>query len=109
MASSPSQDSNGVLKLSILSEGSPIDEAIQVISVSINNSINKIPSARIILMDGDMPEQDFPVSNSDAFAPGSAITIKACGVSVFSTLQAVGFSRFHSQSGCAMRMCRSPP
>lgn len=77
MANSPTQDSNGVLKLSILSNGSPIDEAIQVISVSVNKAVNKIPSAKIVLMDGDMPEKDFPVSNSDAFVPGQEITIKA--------------------------------
>jgi len=77
MADSPTLNSSGVIKLSILSEGSQIDDAIQIISVSVTKAINKIASARIILNDGDMPERDFPVSNSDAFKPGSAIKINA--------------------------------
>ncbi len=77
MADSPTLNSSGVIKLSILSEGSQIDDAIQIISVSVTKAVNKIASARIVLIDGDMPERDFPVSNSDAFKPGSAIKINA--------------------------------
>lgn len=77
MADSPLNDSHGVIKLTILSNGSEIDEAIQVVSVSVTKTINKIPYARLVLLDGDMPQQDFPVSNSDAFKPGSEIEIKA--------------------------------
>lgn len=77
MAESPSLNSNGVLKLTITSGGTAIDEAIQVVSVSVNKTINKIPYARIVLLDGDMPEKDFPVSNGDTFKPGSEIEIKA--------------------------------
>jgi len=77
MSDSPTVNSSGVIKLTILSAGSEIDEAIQVISVTVTKAINKIASAKIVLMDGDMPEQDFPVSNSDAFKPGSEIKINA--------------------------------
>ena len=54
-----------------------IDDAIQIISVSVNYTVNKIPQARIIIADGDMPNQDFPVSNRDDFKPGSEIKIEA--------------------------------
>ncbi len=77
MSDSPTVGSSGVIKLTVLSAGSAIDEAIQVISVTVTKAINKISSAKIVLMDGDMPEQDFPVSNSDAFKPGSEIKINA--------------------------------
>ena len=77
MSESPTLNSSGVIKLTIFSEGSQIDEAIQVVSVSITNNINRIPVARIVLLDGDMPEKDFPVSNSDAFKPGKEIKINA--------------------------------
>ena len=77
MPNSPTAESNGVIKLTIMSAGKQIDEAIQVNSISVTKSINKIPSARIVLIDGDMPNRDFPVSNSDAFKPGCEIKINA--------------------------------
>ncbi len=77
MSDSPTVGSSGVIKLSIFSAGSAIDEAIQVNAVTVSKAINKISSAKIVLMDGDMPKQDFPVSNSDTFKPGSEIKINA--------------------------------
>lgn len=63
--------------MSLFSNGDAIDEDIQIISVNVNKAINKIPFAKIVLLDGDMSEQDFPVSNSDQFKPGSEIKISA--------------------------------
>ncbi|MEN8178876.1 MAG: type VI secretion system tip protein VgrG [Pseudomonadota bacterium] len=77
MTESPRLNTSGVLKLTIFSSGQQIDDEIQIVSVTVNKAINKIPQAKIVLMDGDMPNQDFPVSNSDAFAPGSEIRINA--------------------------------
>ncbi len=77
MPDSPTLNSSGVIKLTIFSEGTQIDEAIKVVSVSVTNSINRIPVARIVVLDGDMPERDFPVSNNDAFTPGKEIKINA--------------------------------
>lgn len=77
MPDSPMVNSSAVVKLSILANGSPIDDAIGILSVSVTKTINKIPYARIEMLDGDMPEQDFPVSNTDTFKPGGAIEIKA--------------------------------
>jgi len=77
VADSPNLDGGGVVKLSLFSNGTAIDETIQIISVNVNKAINKIPFAKIVLLDGDMPEQDFPVSNSDDFKPGSEIKISA--------------------------------
>lgn len=77
MPDSPTVDSSGVLKLSIFANGSQVDDSIQVVSVSINQTINKIPRATVVLLDGDMPDRDFPLSNSDDFKPGSEIKINA--------------------------------
>lgn len=77
MADSPAKNSDGPVRLTLQSEGKKIPDSIQVISVTINRSINKVPFAKIVLIDGDMPEQDFPVSNSDNFKPGKKITISA--------------------------------
>lgn len=77
MTMSPADDSNGPVKLSLFSNGAAIDDSIGFSSVSVTNTINKIPHAKIILLDGDMPDKDFPLSNSDDFKPGREIKINA--------------------------------
>jgi len=77
MPESPMVDSSATVKLGIFSDGKQIDDATEVVSVSVTNSINKIPYARIELVDGDMPNKDFPISNGNDFKPGSEIRIDA--------------------------------
>jgi Rhs element Vgr protein len=77
MAESPMIDSSHVVNLNIFANGSQIDDAIEILSVSVTNSINKIPYARIELADGDMPDKDFPISAGDDFKPGSEIRVEA--------------------------------
>ena len=76
MPDSPMVNSSEVVRLYILSNGSRISDAIQVVSVDVSSGINRIPQARIVLLDGDMPNKDFPLSNGDDFKPGSEIKIE---------------------------------
>ncbi|MFZ3018178.1 MAG: type VI secretion system tip protein VgrG [Gallionella sp.] len=76
MASSPAID-GGVVRLSLFSEGTALPGTVQVVSVSVRKTINKIPVAEIVVLDGDMPNKDFPVSNAAYFKPGGAIKINA--------------------------------
>ncbi len=77
MAISPQQDSDGVIRLTLFSGGKGVGDDLQVVSVQVNRGINRIPYAKIVLMDGDMPNQDFPLSNSKDFQPGAEIKINA--------------------------------
>ena len=77
MSESPMINSSAVVKLSIFSDGTQIDDAISVAAVSVTNAINKIPFARIEMIDGDMPNKDFPISSGDDFKPGKEIKINA--------------------------------
>ncbi|MCP4983822.1 MAG: type VI secretion system tip protein VgrG [Gammaproteobacteria bacterium] len=77
MPESPMVNSSAVVKLSIFSNGTQIDDAINVASVNVTSTINKIPQAKIVLIDGDMQNKDFPLSNSDDFKPGREIEINA--------------------------------
>ena len=77
MADSPLLDSSGVIALTIKSNGQTISDAIQIVSVEVNYCVNKIPSAKIVILDGDMPNTDFPVSNLDDFKPGAEIQVEA--------------------------------
>lgn len=77
MAASPLTDSTGVLNLIITADGSAIPDTAQVVSVEVNHSTNRIPWATITILDGDMPNAKFPVSDGSTFKPGAAIVIKA--------------------------------
>lgn len=77
MPESPANNTSAIVMLSITANGAPIDEAIDILSVSITKTLNKIPYAKIELDDGDIPDKDFPVSNGKDFKPGNKIEIKA--------------------------------
>lgn len=76
MAESPTNNADGVVTLKIASEGSDIDDSIEVLSILVRKKINRIASATLVMIDGDMPGQDFPLSNTDTFKPGAEIEIK---------------------------------
>jgi Rhs element Vgr protein len=77
MPASPSTDSDVPVKLVVKSGGKAIDDALEVLSVSVFKVINKVPKAEIVLRDGNMPEGKFPASDSDSFEPGKKIEIQA--------------------------------
>ncbi|HEY6896881.1 MAG TPA: type VI secretion system tip protein VgrG [Rhodocyclaceae bacterium] len=77
MADSPAKSAEGVVKLSVYSNGTAIPGTVGIVSVSVRKSINRIPSARIVVLDGDMPNKAFPVADADHFKPGTPIKIAA--------------------------------
>ena len=77
MADSPEMNASGVVRLTIFRNGVQLDETIPIVSVVVHKAINKLPTATIVLLDGDMPEKDFPVSNGDELKPGTEIQIRA--------------------------------
>jgi Rhs element Vgr protein len=77
MPESPNLDAGGLLSISITSDGSEISDTVQVVSIKISYELNRIPTAEIVILDGDMPEQKFEVSDADTFKPGALITIGA--------------------------------
>lgn len=56
-------------------DGAPLEDRFGVSAVMVNKTVNKIPFAQLILIDGDVSEQDFPVSSADTFIPGAKIKI----------------------------------
>lgn len=77
MAESPSIGATGVVKLSVYSNESAVPGTVGIVSVSVRKPINRIPSATIVALDGDMPNKAFPVSDADHFKPGTPIKISA--------------------------------
>lgn len=59
----------------ILIEGEEISREYQVAALTIIKQVNRISTAKILLLDGDPAGGDFTVSNSDLFVPGKEIEV----------------------------------
>ena len=58
-------------------DGAEIPRTISVKSIVVEKEINKIPTARICILDGEPALEDFEVANQDLFIPGKQIEILA--------------------------------
>ena len=67
----------GVVTFTLMLNGQKSDPTYQVLSVKVVREVNKIPYARITLLDGDVATEDFETSNAEDFAPGNAVEILA--------------------------------
>ncbi len=61
----------------ILVGGEEIPQTYQINSITVTNEINRIPTAMLVIFDGNPAEQNFPKSNEDYLIPGKEIEIKA--------------------------------
>lgn len=66
-----------LVTLKVLVDGIEIPQTYQVFSVVVAQSVNRIPTATIIIVDGSAAEQDFPKSNEDYLIPGKEVEILA--------------------------------
>jgi len=62
--------------VTILKDGTEMDPSCQLLSMSIQCEVNRIPWAELTLRDGNAAEQKFSVSDTDFFVPGSNIEIR---------------------------------
>ena len=67
---------NTVVTTTILSDGKVMKPEYNLISIDIIKEVNKIPTAQIIILDGDAAKQKFIISNTNFFQPGKDIEIK---------------------------------
>ncbi|WP_340112890.1 type VI secretion system tip protein VgrG [Maribellus mangrovi] len=74
----PTARSADLVTYKILVEGEELSSTNQVLSITVQKEINRIPWAKIVLLDGDPAAQDFVLSNESFFVPGKEIEIK-CG------------------------------
>ncbi len=61
----------------VLSEGEELSGVYQIKGISVRQEANRIPTATIIVSDGDVATQDFGLSNEAFFQPGKEIEITA--------------------------------
>lgn len=72
----PVETSYNVATFDILIDGKVVDQGYQILSISVSKEINRIPTAKIILKDGDAAEETFKISEEEEFLPGKSIAIK---------------------------------
>lgn len=72
----PVETSYNVTTFDILIDGKVVDQGYQILSISVSKEINRIPTAKIVLKDGDAAEETFKISEEEEFLPGKSITVK---------------------------------
>lgn len=72
----PSAGAKTVVTANILSGGTAISQTYHVLSVVVSSEVNRIPSAMIVLSDGDTASQNFAISSEPVFEPGKEIEIQ---------------------------------
>jgi len=72
----PNPSKHDVVTFAIQVDGQTIDATYQIMSISIMKEVNRIPTARIIVRDGDAAQRKFEVSDSGSFIPGKKIVVR---------------------------------
>lgn len=67
----------GLVTFTIKVDGKAIPDEVDVESIEIEKSVNRISSARISVLDGEVETQTFKISASKLFVPGNKISIEA--------------------------------
>lgn len=73
----PTPASPSVCTFTILSEGNAVSGEYQILSIVVHNEVNRIPTATLLIRDGNAGSQEFACSDTDLFIPGKKIEIKA--------------------------------
>ncbi len=72
----PTSQSPDLVTYTIVLAGEELPLSVSVKSLEVNKEINKIPSAKMVIADGDSAIEDFLVSNGTQFIPGNEVEIK---------------------------------
>jgi len=77
VAISPQADSEGPVRVTVRSGGRAIVNGAALVSVQVRRAVGAVPTARLVLNDGDMPSNKFPTADGEEFIPGAEISIDA--------------------------------
>lgn len=77
MSSSNNTQNGGIITFIIKVGGSVIPDELSVYAIHIEKKINRIPLAKITILDGEVNNGTFPASSSATFVPGASISIEA--------------------------------
>jgi len=66
-----------LITFKILTGGSELSKIYQVKQITVSKEVNRIPTAQLVLIDGEAAQRDFALSNEDFLIPGKEIEIMA--------------------------------
>jgi len=70
------EQSQDLVTQAILSEGNEVPGDILINQIQIFKEVNRIPWARMVILDGEVSTENFEISSSDYFVPGKEIEIQ---------------------------------
>lgn len=73
----PTPDASDLPTFKVLAGGKELTGEYHVLSITVIKEANRIPSASLVLLDGDAAEEDFKISNTDVFLAGKEVEIHA--------------------------------
>ena len=77
MPASPDIDRSGPLGIAVKVAGQPLDSATDILSVRAVSEVGRIPECRIVIADGSVVRQEFPLGDSTSVKPGAEIEVSA--------------------------------
>ena len=77
MSASTTITSGGLVTFTIKTNGNTIPDTVEVQSVEVEKGVNRIPIAKIVVIDGTPSTETFEASSSSTFVPGNTVTIEA--------------------------------
>lgn len=77
MGTSSTISDNAIASFIIKINGNTIPDSVGVLSVQVEKKVNRISSAKIVILDGDATSGNFDISSSSTFIPGAEIIIEA--------------------------------
>lgn len=77
MAASENIKKGGLVTFAVKVNGNAVPDTMNVFAIIVEQFANRIPLAKITLLDGDPSEGQFSTSSSSLFVPGTPITIEA--------------------------------
>ena len=77
MADSPTVNTDGPLGVTIKLNGTDLSDEVGIVSVHVEKELNRIPTATVVLDDGSIATNEFPVTDGDDAKPGTEIEIAA--------------------------------
>ncbi|MEL6132138.1 MAG: type VI secretion system tip protein VgrG, partial [Bacteroidota bacterium] len=73
----PANGSASVVTYLVKIDGSDVPQTFQVAKMVVTKEVNRIPRAKVVILDGDAATADFPASNEELFIPGKEIEVLA--------------------------------
>ena len=86
MPVSPHDNTDAVVTYRLLFAGQALDDHALCYEIEVRRAIGQIPSARIVLGDGDMPDSSWPLADGSTLLPGTEVEIQAGYGGVMATL-----------------------